>query len=163
MNPTSLVVRYFNAFQLHFTFLFLKPTSKSFYVVKIIKLFSKDGKGRDAKIREHDAGAHGRVSQTRVLCTDTDGRYRYPISALEQSIYSIRAKHLFRPAPIAVDNRDAFCIRHPDVGNLVYASGVQVNRGEVLVMGQSSLLKFFSKAAGHQRLLVNLLTNPPTP
>ena len=71
--------------------------------------------------------------------------------------------HFFSLSPIAIENRDAFCIRHPDDGNLIYVSGVKVNSGEVFVIGQSPLLKFFSKAAGNQRLLANLLTNPPTP
>ena len=68
--------------------------------------------------------------------------------------------HFFRPSPIVVDNRDAFCIRHPDDRNLVYVSGVKVNSGEVFVIGQSLLLKFFSEAARNQRLLANLSDKP---
>ena len=70
--------------------------------------------------------------------------------------------HFFRPSPIVVDNRDAFCIHHPDDRNLVYVSGVKVNSGEVFVIGQSLLLKFFSETAGNQQFLANLLTTPST-
>ena len=72
---------------------FTQRVMDAIVVGRVITLGGKPIHGASIEIREHDTVAHGGESQTRVLHTDTNGRYRYPISAPEQSIYSLRAKH----------------------------------------------------------------------
>ena len=71
---------------------FTQRVMDAIVVGRVISLGGKPIHGASIEIREHAAGTHGRELQTQIH-TDTDGRYRYPITAPEQSIYSLRAKH----------------------------------------------------------------------
>ena len=72
---------------------FTQRVMDALVIGRVITLGGKPIHGASIEIRGQDAGADARESQERVLHTDTDGRYRYPISAPEQSTCSIRAKH----------------------------------------------------------------------